>query len=97
MPKQTRMIKTMLIIFLLIPIILLFAGIIQTFVLKTKQAELLKAKNNLTQAEQEYEVLNQKHKYVYNDDGTLSEEYLKEYYKHKGNYGGEGDVDIELK
>lgn len=97
MPKQTKMIKTMFIVFMLIPIILLLTGVIQTLVLKSKQNDLLKARNNLSNLEEEYDIINQKYDYVYNEDGTLSEDYLKEYYKYNGNYGDEGDIDITLK
>ena len=98
MVKQTKVIKFMLFVLILIPMVLFLTAIIQTFVLKDAKNKLDNANSNLNQLEQEYNDLNQKHNYVYNKDGTISEEYLEEYYKHNGNgYGNEGDIQVEFK
>ena len=84
------MIKFMLFVLLLIPIVLFVTGIVQTFVLKTKQNELAKANADLTNSTQEYNDLQNEYDY------KTSDEYLEEYYKYYYGYGNEGDVVVEI-
>ena len=96
--KQTKLIKFMLVVLILVPTILLITAVVQTFVLKDAQKKLTIANEALTKTEQEYNHLNKQHDYVYNEDGSLSEDYLKEHYKHgDGSYGNDGDIDIIIK
>ena len=50
MPKQTKMIKFMLVVLIIIPVVLFFTGIVQTFVLKSRQNELYNNKYTLSQS-----------------------------------------------
>ena len=98
MVKQTKIIKFMLVVLILVPTILLITAVVQTFVLNDAQRKLSIANETLSQTEKEYNNLNQQHNYVYNEDGSLSEDYLKEHYKHSdGSYGDDGDIDIVIK
>lgn len=90
MAKQTKMIKFMLVILLIIPIALLTTGLVQTFVLKSKQAELANAQTQLEQSSSEYEA------YKNEDEYKSSDDYLKEYHKYKNGYGDDGDVIIDI-
>lgn len=101
MTKQTKLVKCMIFVLVLIPIALFFVGVVQTFVLKDAQNKLLEANQNLSQAQQELEKYKEQHAYMFNDDGSIKEEYLEEFYKHNPNgsiyYGKDGDVVIVLK
>lgn len=93
MPKQTKTIKFMIALLLLIPIVLFMVGIVQTFVLKSKQNELANSKYNLEQSQTKQEELSNEYDY------KTSDEYLKEHYKHNSYdgkyYGDDGDVLLE--
>ena len=83
----------MITILLIIPVFLFVTGIVQTFVLKSKQNELAKSKYALEQSKNEQDELNEEYEYV------KSDEYFKDYLKHNeydGKYYGE-DGDIRLK
>lgn len=88
MQKQTKMIKFMLVVLLLIPVILFVTGIIQTFVLKSKQNELESSKYQLEQSVQNEQELTEEYEY------KTSDEYLNEYYKHNSGYGEDGDIKL---
>lgn len=102
MTKQTKLIKFMLIVLILIPILLFSIAVIQTFILKNVNNKLLNAKQNLNQAETTLKEEQEKHNYIFDKDENgnliISEEYKKEMYKHnkEENYGDEGDIAIEL-
>ena len=89
MTKQTKLIKFMLFVLLLIPVVLFAIAIIQTFVIKSEQNKLINAQRQLELKQQEYQSVNNQHKYVFKDKNTtngelvLTEEYQKELYKHK--------------
>lgn len=103
MTKQTKLIKFMLIVLMIIPLLLLCIAIVQTFVLNDANKKLLNAKQQLSQAETTLNEETQKHDYIFDKDENgnliISDEYKEEMYKHnqQENYGNEGDVDIELK
>jgi len=101
MTKQTKLVKSMIFVLMLIPVALFFVGVVQTFVLKDAQSKLLAANQNLSQAELELEKYKEQHSYMFNADGSVKEEYLEEFYKHNPNgsiyYGKDGDVVIILK
>ena len=88
MQKQTKMIKFMLVILLLIPVILFITGIIQTFVLKNRQNELKSCKYQLEQSVQNEQELIEEYEY------KTSDEYLNEYFKHNSGYGEDGDIKL---
>ena len=58
MTKQTKLIKFMLVVLLLIPVILFTTAIIQSFILKNSQKKLLEAQNCLNQAQKELDKQN---------------------------------------
>lgn len=91
MAKITKGVKFLFCVLIILPIALATAGIIQTFAIKAKKQELLKAQNALTQAQQEYET--EKDKYDYKS----SDEYNDKYLEYEEGYGENGDIDIELK
>ena len=80
----------MIFVLLLIPIVLFVTGIVQTFVLKSKQNALLNAQNELAQQQQEYHDLQNEYDY------KTSDEYLEEYHKYYNGYGQDGDVVVEV-
>ena len=94
MIKQTKLIKFMVVILLLIPIVLFFTAIVQTFVLKSKQSQLANIKQQLQQSQLEQ----QKQQSIY--DYLDSNQYTEDYYKHNKyngeSYGNDGDVNIEI-
>lgn len=89
MTKQTKMIKFMLAILIIIPVTLLVTGLVQTFVLKSKQAELANAQTQLEQSTDQYNNLEDEYNY------KTSDEYLEEYHKYHNGYGNEGDIVLE--
>lgn len=95
MTKQTKVIKFMLVVLIIIPIALLITGIVQTFVLKNAQQNLLEARKALEYYEQEYTNLEDQYNYMQSD------EYKKEQQKHNeydgDNYGDDGDIDVNIK
>lgn len=103
MTKQTKLIKFMLIILILIPLVLFSIAIVQTFVLKDANNKLLNAKESLELAESNLKLEKDKHDYIFDEDKNgnliLSDEYKEENYKHNQdeNYGNDGDINIELK
>lgn len=88
MVKQTKLIKFMIVLLMIIPFILLLTGIIQTFVIKDQQNKLLLAQQELNLKEKELSDADSQHKYIYKDKNTtngelvLTDEYKKELYKH---------------
>ncbi len=86
MTKQTKTIKFMLFLLIIIPIILFSVGIIQTFVLKSKQNELANANYVLDQKLQtEQELQNEA-------DYKSSDEYKDEYQKYFNNKSKDEDI-----
>ena len=92
--KQTKMVKFVFAILLLIPAVLLTTGIIQTFVIKNSKSQLLSAQNELNKAQTELSQLTETENYINSD------QYLEDYYKNNGydgkDYGKEGDTEIEI-
>ena len=80
----------MIFVLLLIPIVLFVTGIVQTFVLKSKQNQLLNAQNELAQQQEEFDNLQNEYDY------KTSDEYLQEYHKYYSGYGNDGDVVVEI-
>ena len=103
MTKQTKLIKFMLIVLMLIPLLLFSVAIVQTFVLKDAHNKLLNAKNKLEQSEQELTKQQQIKDYVFdideNGNYVISKEYQEELYKHNQEnlYGKQDDVNVVIK
>lgn len=76
---------------LLIPIVLFVTGIVQTFVLKSKQSQLANANAQNSEYSQQYEELTGEAEY------KESDEYWKEYYKYFYGYGEDGDINVDMK
>lgn len=89
MPKQTKTVKFMLAVLLLIPIVLFVVAIAQTFIIKSKQAELSKVQYELAQAKQNEQDLQGELDY------KTSDEYLNEYYKHHYGYSENDDIIVK--
>lgn len=89
MQKQTKTLKFMLAVLILIPIVLLLIGIVQTFVLKSKQNELYNAKYELAQSNNTKQEKENEFEY------KSSEEYLKESFRHNDGYGNDGDIELK--
>lgn len=85
------MIKFMICALLLIPIVLFVTGIVQTFVLKSKQSQLANANAQNSEYSQQYEELTGEAEY------KESDEYWKEYYKYFYGYGEDGDINVDMK
>lgn len=90
MPKQTKMIKFMFAVLLLIPVVLFVTGIVQTFVLKSRQRELYGYEYSLSQAEQEKNELQIESDYK---DPSKSDTYKEEKDKHNG-YSKNDDIKL---
>lgn len=103
MTKQTKLIKFMLIVLMLIPLLLFSVAIVQTFVLKDAHNKLLNAKNKLEQSEQELTKQQQIKDYVFeldeNGNYVISKEYQEALYKHNQEnlYGKQDDVNVVIK
>ncbi len=81
----------MLVVLIIIPVVLFLTGVIQTFVLKSKQAELANSKYTLEQSIQKEKDLENEAKY------KESDEYIKEFNRYNNNKGEEGDIGLEKK
>ena len=90
MAKITKGVKFLFCVLIILPVALATTGIIQTFVIKAKKQELLKAQNALTQAQKEYDKQKDKHDY------KNSDEYNDKYLEYEEGYGEEGDIDIDV-
>ena len=93
--KQTKMVKFVFAIALLIPIVLVFVGIIQSVSLQIKR-------NNLTNSQIELELKEEELKEKQETlDYLQSEDYKNDHYSHEGynneNYGNSGDIAVEIK
>ena len=92
--KQTKTVKFIFALMLLIPVALFFTGIVQSFVLKHKKNEFNDAKKNLQQQETVYEEKEELYNYL------TSDEYIEQYYMHEGyendQYGNSGDININV-
>lgn len=95
MTKQTKLIKFMLVVLILIPIALFSIAIVQTFVIKNKQNHLLQTQIELQQKQEELNNKNEIYEY------KSSEEYKAEQFKHNQyngqTYGNEGDINVTIK
>ena len=88
--KQTKMVKFVFILLLIIPAFLLCTAFIQTFILKSRQSELNILQSNLSNLKQEEQVLEEIEGY------KSSQDYIDDYNKHNGKTNGEtGDIKIE--
>ena len=91
MAKQTKKVKFLFVVLMLIPLALFVAGIYQTFSLKSKQNDLNNLNATLTQKQEEFSELEKI------DEYKSSDEYKNQYHKHESDgYGEEGDIQIEL-
>lgn len=92
MVKQTKLIKFMIFVLLLIPVILFFSGLITSFVLNAKETRFTQVQHELEEAKKE----EQKQNDIY--DYKSSDEFKDEQYKHDqdNSYGNEGDVIINV-
>lgn len=76
MQKQTKTIKFMLFVLILIPLVLFTVGIVQTFILKSKNNQLNQTNAKLEQSIEKEKDLNTEAEF------KISEEYFKEYQKY---------------
>ena len=91
MTKQIKLIKFMIVVLIFIPIILFVTAIVQTFILKNKQAELNNANTYLNERNDELEKQQDILDYVESD------EYKQEYKKHNDpNKGNEEEFSINI-
>lgn len=90
MQKQTKMIKFMIVVLIFIPVVLFLTGIVQTFVLKSRQNELYNSQYNLSQSESKKQELSNEADYKGSSD------YKNEKDKHNG-YTDKDSDDILLK
>ena len=90
MQKQTKMIKFMIVVLIFIPVVLFLTGIVQTFVLKSRQNELYNSQYNLSQSESKKQELSNEANYKGSSD------YKNEKDKHNG-YTDKDSDDILLK
>lgn len=95
MTKQTKLIKCMLFVLILIPIVLFSIAVVQTFVIKSKQNALTIAQTELSKSQEDLE----KQQEIYNYKS--SDKYKEEHYKHNEyngeSYGNEGDINVTIK
>ena len=93
--KQTKTVKFIFAVALLIPVVLVFVGVIQSIALQVKRSELTNAQTNLNQKQEE---LKQQQDIL---DYLESDEYKNDYYIHEGSgddaYGNEGDIEVIIK
>lgn len=82
----------------------LLVGIVQTFVLKSKQSNLNSLKTENTRLEQEYQKMKQIHDYKCHrtdehdiEDCLVSMGYNSDYWKNENGYGNDGDKIIDVK
>ncbi len=88
MQKQTKTIKFMLSFLILIPLVLFSVGIVQTFVLKSRQNQLNQTNYNLEQSIEKEKNLQEESEY------KSSEEYIKEYQKYFNNKSENNDKNL---
>lgn len=89
MTRQTKIVKSAIILLFFIPIILLAIGVIQTFVINSKQRTLQNLQQEYAECEQQKQELDKSLEYIEGD-------YIEDYYNHKHGYGKEGDVIIDV-
>ena len=99
---QKKKFKTILIFMSTILCCFFMAGMVLTFVLKAKQNDLLKAKQQNAQLELEYQKMKQEHDYkcTRNDEHDIEEcmismGYNSDYWKNENGYGTNGDKIIK--
>ena len=92
--KQTKKVKFVFAVLLIVPMVLFTIAIVQTFVVKSKKGYLTDAQTTLSERQEVYDENSEIYNYM------NSEEYWEEYYKHHPqngeNYGNEGDINIEI-
>ena len=86
---KNKLAKIVVIVMFFIPIILFTIAIIQTFLLKSKQAKLQKLQTSLQQDQEYYDDLKKQEEYI------SSDKYEEEYFKYE--YGSDGDSVIIVK
>ena len=93
--EDKKKFKITLIIMATVVCCLLTFGIVQTFVLKSKQSTLDSTKANTLQLEQEYNDKKSTYEYMSDDenDDEYSDEYYNDYWRSQG-YGQDGDKNI---
>lgn len=88
--KAKNKFKVMLVSMSIVVCVFLLAGIVLTFVLKSKQNTLNLMNQQNTQLEQEYNQNKEQSDY-YNSD-----KYKDDYYENEENYGNKGDKIVEV-
>ena len=93
--KQTKMVKFIFAIALLIPVVLVCVGIVQSVSLQIKRQQL---ENSQTQLELKKEELKKDQEIL---EYLNSDEYKNEYQSHEENgddyYGNDGDIEVTIK
>lgn len=90
MENEKKKLKTMIISMSIILCMFILAGIVLTFVLKSKQSDLSSLSKQNSQLEQEYNKTKEQSDY-YNSD-----EYKNDHAKYDNNYGNDGDKIVEI-
>lgn len=88
--KNKRKFKIMFIVMSAVLCCFFIVGVVQTFILKSKQINLNNLKTENLELEQEYNKT--KDEYEYKSD----ENYQNEYWENEEGYGEEGDKIIEI-
>ena len=100
--KNKKKFKIMFICMSIVLCCFLMVGIVQTFVLKSKQANLSNLQQSNSKLEQEYNQTKDEYEYKgeVDEDGnvTVSDDYYNDYWENNGDvpYGEDGDKVIEI-
>lgn len=111
MEQTTKKTKNIFISLCILLCVFVLAGIILTFVLKSKQAQLSDLQQQTAEVSQKFNDAKEKHDNIFGSDVSdleittddLTDEYKDDYVKHEGTdengnpYGEEGEKVIEIK
>ena len=97
MENEKKKLKTMIISMSIILCMFIFAGIVLTFVLKSKQSDLSSLNKQNAQLEQDYNKTKEQSDYHFDPEtGEYTDEYKNDHAKYDNNYGNDGDKIIEI-
>ncbi len=96
MENEKKKLKTMIISMSVVLCMFVLAGIVLTFVLKSKQGDLNTLNKQNYEYSQQYEEAQKENDYYYNQDGSFTDDYKRDYFEREKGYGKDGDKKIDV-
>ncbi len=96
MENEKKKLKTMIISMSIVLCIFILAGVVLTFVLKSKKGNLDTLNKQNYELAQELDESQKENDYYFNPDGSYTDDYKNDYFEREKGYGKDGDKKIDI-